>query len=328
MKHYTFVDYATQAYMALVALMVLVFHNGTVPHWPWIVGAHLLGLVLVHGLIQACGGERPAEPLGFLRHFYPLFVYFWFFAECGWLNRMFFKEYLDPLAIRWDQALFGCQPSILFMKKAPYLLVSELFYAAYFSYYLMIFGVGIALYRRNRDQFFHYLSVVSFVFYICYASYIALPIVGPRVFFHDVPGYTLPQELDALAPDPSYPAAVQTGPFFQLMAFIYRVFEAPGAAFPSSHVAIALCTVYFSFNYLRRIRYPHLVLAILLCFATVYCRYHYAVDVLAGIVTVLLLVPIANRLYFRFSKPAESRANRENHVPQATERESVPVPRA
>lgn len=323
MKHYTFIDYATQAYMALVALVVLVFHNGTVPHWPWLVGAHLLALVLVHGLIQACRGERPAVPLAFLRHFYPMFLYFWFFAECGWLNRMFFKEYMDPLAIRGDQALFGCQPSILFMNQAPCLLISELFYGAYFSYYVMISGVGIALYRRNRGQFYHYLSVVSFVFYICYSCYIVLPIVGPRVFFHDVPGYTLPPELDALAPDPSYPVAVQAGPFFRLMGFIYRVFEAPGAAFPSSHVAIALCTVYFSFKYLRWIRYPHLVSAILLCLATVYCRYHYAVDVLAGIGTVLLLVPIANRLYFRFSTRSE-----ENCAPPATKGGSVPAPRA
>ena len=35
----------------------------------------------------------------------------------------------------------------------------------------------------------------------------------------------------------------------------HGVFEAPGAGFPSSHVAVALCTVYFSFRYLRPIRY-------------------------------------------------------------------------
>ena len=52
MKHYTFVDYATQAYMALVALLILLFHNSTVPNWPGLLGAHLACLVLVHLLIQ------------------------------------------------------------------------------------------------------------------------------------------------------------------------------------------------------------------------------------------------------------------------------------
>jgi hypothetical protein len=58
------------------------------------------------------------------------------------------------------------------------------------------------------------------------------------------------------------------------------LFESPGAALPSSHVAVAVCTVYFSFRYLPRIRYLHLIMAILLCGSTVYCRYHYVVDVL------------------------------------------------
>src|SRR5512137_2620822 len=52
MKHYTFVDYATQAYAALVGLLVLLFHNHTVPGWQWLLAAHLLCLCLVHLLIR------------------------------------------------------------------------------------------------------------------------------------------------------------------------------------------------------------------------------------------------------------------------------------
>lgn len=309
-RHYTFVDYATQAYAALVAALVLLFHNPTVPHWPLLVASSAAVLLLVDGLVR-WHARRPANPaLDFLRHFYPVLLYAWFFAETGWLNRMFFHQYLDPAAIRCDQALFGCQPSVLFMARLPYLPLSELFYASYFSYYLMIGGVGFALYLRDRRHFFHYVSVVSFVFYVCYLLYILLPIIGPRVFFHDVAGYVLPPASQALAVTDSYPASVQGGPFYRVMAFIYRVFEAPGAALPSSHVAVALCTVYFSFRYLPAIRYPHLVLAVLLCLATVYCRYHYGVDVLAGIVTAALLVPLANCLYGKtrhLAAPSEAR---------------------
>jgi membrane-associated phospholipid phosphatase len=82
------------------------------------------------------------------------------------------------------------------------------------------------------------------------------------------------------------------------MGWIYEHFETPGAAFPSSHVAVALCTLYFSFRYLRAIRWVHLVMALLLCASTVYGRYHYVVDVVAGALTALALVPLANRLYF------------------------------
>jgi membrane-associated phospholipid phosphatase len=230
-------------------------------------------------------------------------LYTFFFLETGLLNRMFFPEYLDATVIRWEQALFGCQPSVLFMDKLPCLAISELFYAAYFSYYVMIAGVGIALFFRSRLQFHHYISVISFVFYVCYTLYIIFPVVGPPVLFNRIPGYELPADLEQLAAAHRYPEAVTSGPFFWVMALLYRLVEGPGAAIPSSHVAIALCTVYFSFRYLSRIRYPHLAVAILLCLSTVYCRYHYVLDVLAGVLTTAFLVPVANLLYNRFSEP-------------------------
>jgi membrane-associated phospholipid phosphatase len=301
-KNYTFVDYATQAYLALVGLLILLFHNSTVPDWPRLLGLHAAGLVLVHWLIQAHARRKPAPLLDFLRHFYPVLFYTALFVETGSLNRMVCPNYLDPMVARWEQSLFGCQPSVLFMQKLPWLAVSELFYASYFSYYIMIAGVGIALYLRSRQQFYHYVSVVSFLFYVCYLIYIFLPVIGSRVFFHQVDGYALPEATQQLALTDTYPEAVQAGVFFRIMRWVYRVFEAPGAALPSSHVAVALCTVFFSFRYLRRIRYVHLAVALLLCLSTVYCRYHYAVDVLAGLVAAAVLIPIGNWLYFKFSR--------------------------
>jgi membrane-associated phospholipid phosphatase len=168
--------------------------------------------------------------------------------------------------------------------------------------------VGIALFLRSRQQFFHYVSVLSFLFYVCYLIYVLLPIIGPRAFFHQVEGYALPQATQQLAVTDVYPQAVQAGVFFRLMRWVYRVFEAPGAALPSSHVAVALCTVYFSFRYLPRIRYLHLAVAVLLCFSTVYCRYHYLLDVVAGLVAAAVLIPMGNWLYFKFDnrRPALS----------------------
>jgi membrane-associated phospholipid phosphatase len=110
----------------------------------------------------------------------------------------------------------------------------------------------------------------------------------------------LPEDVAVLFAGSTYPEAVRQGPLFKTMAFLYRAFDSPGAALPSSHVAIALTTLWFSYRYLPRIRHVHLVLAIFLCIATVYCRYHYVVDVLAGLAAAALLVPLGNRLYFKF----------------------------
>lgn len=299
MRGYTFVDYATQGYLGIVGILILFFHGQSVPHWEWLAIAHLVLLGLVHCLIRWHSNERAGKALAFLRHFYPVLLYAGFFAETGQLDQMFVQGYLDPAVIGWDQRLFGFQPSLAFMQKLPFLLVSEIFYAAYFSYYVMIGGVGFALYLRNRQQFFHYVSVVSFVFYICYLLYIFLPVIGPPVFFRSIPGYHLPANLEQLGSVAPYPEAVKSGLFYWIMKWIYEVFESPGAAIPSSHVAIALCTLYFSFRYIRVIRWLHLLMVILLCLATVYCRYHYVSDVLAGIISALLLIPTANWLYLK-----------------------------
>jgi membrane-associated phospholipid phosphatase len=299
-KGYTFVDYITQGYLALVAVLVLIWHGSTVPAWRAILGGHVLALLLIHLLIIGYESIRTNKILGVLRHFYPVLLYAGFYAETGWLNQIFIHGYLDPYVIGWDQKLFHCQPSLVFMQALPFLPISELFYASYFSYYVMIGGVGLALYLRDRRQFFHYVSISSFIFYICYLLYITIPVIGPPVFFRKIFGYTLPVELQRLVPPQGFPENLQHGIFYRIMKWIYDVFESPGAAIPSSHVAIALCTVYFSFHYLRPIRWVHLVVAVLLCLATVYCRYHYACDVLAGAVTALVLIPVGNRFYRRF----------------------------
>jgi len=118
------------------------------------------------------------------------------------------------------------------MDRWPWRWTSELLYAAYCSYYFMIGGVGLALLLRNRQQFTHFISIVSFVFYVCYAIYIFTPVVAA----HLVPrhcGYALPPDvIPATTPVP--PEAVAAGIFFQIMKWIYERFENPGAAFPAA----------------------------------------------------------------------------------------------
>ena len=301
-QRYTFVDYATQAYIAVVGLIILLLHSPRVPLWPFLLLAHAAGLVLVHLLIQLHSRYPANRGLYFLRHCYPILLYSVFYEETGLLNQMLYSGYLDPYFLRLEHWMFGWQPGLELMGRFPSRGLSEVLYAAYFSYYLMVVGVALALLLRDRRQFAHFISVVSLVFYVCYLIYIFMPVVGPRILEHGIVARSLPADVTPASPVTT-PAAVHKGIFFQIMAWIYERFETPGAAFPSSHVAIALCTVYFSFLYLRPIRWVHSAMATLLCIATVYGRYHYVVDVAAGVLTAAMLIPLGNRLYFKFQVP-------------------------
>jgi len=297
---YRFVDWATQGFIAVVAAIILVGHSPALPGWPWLLLAHGVALALVHGLIRWQARRPDNRLLDFLRQYYPILLYTGFYRETGLLNQMLYSGYLDAHFLRFEQRLFGWQPGIELVERFPARWLAEVLYAAYFSYYLMIAGVGLALLLRDRRQFTHFISVVSFVFYACYLTYIFVPVVGPRILHSVDIGTPLPADVQPAAPIVT-PASVEAALFFQIMAWIYERFETPGAAFPSSHVAIALTTLYFSFLYLRPIRWIHLAAALLLCLSTVYGRYHYVVDVAAGALAAALLVPLANRLLLKFS---------------------------
>lgn len=304
MKEYRLVDWATQGYLILVALLALLFHNHTVPSWGWLVLAHITVFGLVHTLIRAHTQRPDNRWVAFLRAFYPMILYTGFYRETEYLNQIFVLQYLDPWFIQLEEAIFGFQPSVLFMEKFPQRWVAELMYGAYFSYYLMIVGVGLALFLRNRRQFSHYLTVVSILFYCCYILYIFLPVCGPRVFFEDFGTFEVDPAIRAVGYAHPMPPSVAGGIFPSIILLIYRHLEAAGAAFPSSHVAVAICTVWFSWMYLPRIRWFHTILTFLLCVSTVYCRYHYVVDVVAGALLAFIAIPVLHRLYVSLDTPA------------------------
>lgn len=320
MKRYTFVDYATQGYIAFVALLVVIFHDSRLAAWPWVLAAHAAVFGLIHLLIRTARAFPQNRFLDFLRHFYPILLYTVFYRETELLNQMFHTGYLDEYFLRLEPRLFGMQPGLDLMQQFPSRWLAELLYAAYFSYYLMIGGVGIVLLWRDRRHFAHFVSVVSFVFYVCYTIYIFVPVVGPRIVYRGLVEEPLPSDVLPVT-STEVPVTVQDAVFFQIMGWIYDHFEATGAAFPSSHVAVALCTVSFSFMYLRRVRYVHLIAAILLCVSTVYGRYHYVVDVVAGIAVAAVLVPFGNWLYRKYGEErvelGDSDARTENAKPHS-----------
>jgi len=306
-RQHTFVDTITVGYLVVVGLLIFCLHGDAVPFWPAYLAAHAAAVGLVLALLQSHEAHPGSRVLGFLRDFYPMLLYGPFYWETAKLNHMLAPGFLDPSFIRLETRLFGLEPSVAFMNRLPYPAVSEIFYAAYFSYYVMIAGVALALFLRSRAQFYHYVSVTSFVFYVCYLAYIFAPVAGPLILSGGIDGYRLPADVQPAA-GPFFPEAIQSGPFYRLMEWVYYPFEAPGASFPSSHVAVSIVTVYFSFRYLRGIRWPHLVAVVLLCAATVYCRYHYIADVAAGGLAAAALIPLGNRLYIKFGKSAAGAA--------------------
>jgi membrane-associated phospholipid phosphatase len=297
-RSYRFVDYATQTYLFLVGVLILFFHNESVPDFQLLLLAHGAGVLVIHAFVLGSTRWPENRFFSFFRHFYPLLLYAFLYRESEQLNLMFVNRYLDSVFITVEEWIFGFQPAVVFMNAFPHPVVSEFFYMSYFSYYVMIAGVGLALFFLNREQFWHYVAILSFVFYGCFLVFIFLPVAGPPAFYMEIPRFVDQHQLSYYPLE--FPPGVTSGPFFNLMKIFYRFFESGGGAFPSSHVAAALCVLFLSWRYLPRIRFLILAGTIALSVATVYCRYHYAVDVVAGALTAAVLVPLGEWFYRRY----------------------------
>ena len=307
MKHYRFIDWISQGYAAFFLLLVLGIHSDRAPEWPALVALHLASIALIHGLILKASSPCPSPFWAAARDLYPIACYIVFYRDTGTINRLLTARPFDPWLIQLEHSLFGSQPSVSWMTTAPTRWVSEPLYAAYFSFYLMIAGLGFWFRFRQRAVFPQFITVVSFLLYASYLTYFFVPAVGPRQFFVESAERELFLQLYGHTPT-EVPGSILSGAFARLMGWIYENLETWGAAFPSSHVAVAWGTTWFSWRYLPKVRWVHLLASILLTISTIYCRYHYAVDALAGVAFCALLLPLALWLHRKLdSAPQEFR---------------------
>ncbi len=216
-----------------------------------------------------------SEVLHFFRYWYQPITYTFFYEAVCSLNHFMIPHNLDPFFQHLDRMLFGMQPSVEMARRISAKPVAEFMYIFYFSYYLLIPILGFSLYCGRRRLFPGFLLRVSAVFYVCYVFFVLLPVIGPDTM--------------GVAPPPGYI-------FHDIMAFIYKHGEIGGGSFPSSHVAVALTVTLVAAKYRPRMfRYFFLPDVILLSIATVYLRYHYVVDVFAGIATTFVILALIDR---------------------------------
>ncbi|HYX08795.1 MAG TPA: hypothetical protein VE912_18830, partial [Bacteroidales bacterium] len=173
-------DAATVIYILLTGLLIVTGWNRlTNP------GIHLLlrglALFVMYLLIRYADKN---DLLYLLRNFYTiLFLIFWY-PETDYLNNLFF-DYFDPLVAGWEQILFGMQPSLIFAQKTDFRWFSELMSLGYFSFYLIIFFVLLAVLKNRPDRFAYSLYLVVGSFYVYYLVFIIFPVAGPQYYFKE-----------------------------------------------------------------------------------------------------------------------------------------------
>lgn len=250
-----------------------------------------LGLTLAHlalaALILWLVGRPARHPslVGFAHDAAPLVLIAYLYWELRHLARLFSNGYHDGLILRLEEWLLGEQLALTVSQRLPYLWLSETFHLFYAFYWVLLPLALAALYLRGRLKGFRELIYVELVvFFACYLVFIFFPVAGPHYQF------------------PAIGGELATGTFYQLVHWVLEDGGSKGAAFPSSHVAVAVTILLVSWRHDRLVCWALAPLVIGLTLGTVYGRFHYGVDALAGVLAALLLVPAARALRPRLGR--------------------------
>ena len=126
---------------------------------------------------------------------------------------------------------------------------------------------------------------MTITFLVCYIIFIFIPVAGPR--------FALTESFDG---------EIKSILFRQLIFFIFERGAIKGAAFPSSHVAVAVCILLNAFKFHKTIFKLFLPFVICLFLGTIYGRFHYVLDSAVGALCGILLYYLGNYVYIILQK--------------------------
>jgi membrane-associated phospholipid phosphatase len=240
----------------------------------------LMGAFLAITVFLAQRVDRLPKALRVAVDFYPAAFIPFVYESLGVLIAAARGRPRDDLLIAADRALLGGDVTVLLQ---PFVRpgLAAFFYVAYSTYYFLPIILGAALWRRSVPEARRFIFTLSVCFYVSYAGYFTIPAYGPRT---------------ALAALHTVP--LNTHPIARVIdRTINQLEHTKLDAFPSGHTMITVAVLIVAWKRARKLFWWLLPVASLLIFSTMYCRYHYLVDVLAGIVLAFATVPIGDRLY-------------------------------
>jgi membrane-associated phospholipid phosphatase len=240
----------------------------------WIIGA--LNTVTAATVWALSHNARRAHWLAVTRDLLPAVLILLAYRESGLLLRPDPAHHLDGIFIQWDRLLLHNEFVQTVLKAGSPWLEHYLEFAYLLCYPLVPLGFA-AIYlaqRRSRpsepaaspgrrpiDDFW---ATVVLATLFCYAVYPFFPLTPPRVLFHDVPG-------------PHIEPLLRKWNFWLLDHYSVQA-----CIFPSGHVAAVTAVALAVRKHAPRLGALFLFLAASVALATVYGRYHYAADAVAG----------------------------------------------
>ncbi|MBU3698550.1 MAG: phosphatase PAP2 family protein [Candidatus Kapabacteria bacterium] len=284
-------DVYTAFMMVLYIILSVVLHDH-VHGAMTVIWTNVLVLALISGsivLVRLTGSAA----ITFVRYFYIVPAIYMMYDQTHLFVAPINPHLYDDLLIRADRMLFGIDPTV-WLQRHAFPALTEFLQICYFLFYLMPVTHALDLwFRGDVDRVIHFARLMSFVFFVSYLLYFALPAIGPRFTLHDfsalnneLPGVWLTETLRSIV---NIGGGVVSGTA-DPASVVNR------DCMPSGHTMLTLVNIILAFRNRSRFRYLFLVLGSGLIFATVYLRYHYVIDLIVGALLVILCIPLESHV--------------------------------
>jgi membrane-associated phospholipid phosphatase len=279
-------DTLISLFLILLSLISLLF-AARVSHW-WLLILINFGVIAYAFLIAWLRHKTGNRLLRWLHDWNTIPLLIYCFKEVYFLIQPIYRgRVFDWLLIEIDRLLFRVDPTIWLMGQShPYL--TEILQVAYSLFYILFLIIGYEIYLRNdMGQFSRLRFAIAYGFILSYTGYLLLPAVGPRFTLHDYAKINI--ELPGVLLTPHLRWFVDSGDSIPVGASnAVACVLAQRDAFPSGHTMMTLVLITLGFQWRIRSRFLILAVGALLIVATVYLRYHYVVDDLAGAILAVL----------------------------------------
>jgi len=274
LQRYT--DLLVAFYLLVTAGLVLASRQ-LVEHWERYVLLHLLicgAIVLLRFVPKKIPG-----PLQVIRDWYPVPLFLLFYKEVEVFAASFGNWSLTGIVSRAEVALFSGHPSIYLSEAYNWVVLSEYLHFCYFFHNIQIPLIGGYWYVTRRPVFREMLFLLCTTLCLSYIFYILFPVDSP-FYLSEPPG-----------------APIAGNFFYELVHYVSERGGARGGAFPSSHVSVSLIIWFTAWYRQRKLAYLLAPITAGLIAATVYGRFHYVLDLVAGFGLAISVI-VAYRFFF------------------------------
>jgi membrane-associated phospholipid phosphatase len=223
--------------------------------------------------------SRPIRAIaGFLRDWLPFLVFLVSYESFGLdSTTAVLGADRDAALLRLDETLFGASPAIT-LQRIAFPLLTDAMTVFYFLHLVLPPVLALVLYRSDRRLFREFLLAILVCGFLGYVGYALVPAAGPQVAF--------PERYDAPL----------TGRLYAPVTGLVDAARAPRDAFPSLHVGLSSVVLYYAWKRGRTAFFVALPFVLGNWFSTLYLRFHYMVDVIAGWLVAAAAIALVGRL--------------------------------